>query len=165
MHALLPSTKKLSKLIENHRADQWRDTLDKIGDHKKNSHPLWNTIHYLSGKKSPAQPNTVITFKNKPAITPQQKANAFNKQFVNTIKHATKNTNRKIDKHTKALTPTPIQITSMQVSEAINASSNNNSTGPDHINIRHLKHLGPLAIKYLTDLLNLALNLNIIPQI
>ena len=162
---IAPLNKEISKLIENHRADQWRDTLDKIGDHKKNSHTLWNTIHYLSGKKPPAQPNTVITFKDKPAITPQQKANAFNKQFVNTIKHATKNTNRKIDKHTKALTPTPIQITSMQVSEAINASSNNNSTGPDHINIRHLKHLGPLAIKYLTDLLNLALNLNIIPQI
>ena len=37
--------------------------------------------------------------------------------------------------------------------------------GTDHINIRHLKHLGPLAIQYLTDLLNLALNHNIIPQI
>src|SRR2546425_218370 len=61
--------------------------------------------------------------------------------------------------------PTPIQITSTQVSEAITTASNNNSTGPDHINIRHLKHLGPLAIKFHTELLNLALNLNVIPQI
>src|SRR5437867_11026831 len=132
------------------------------GQNRRPQEKFSHFVEHLSGKKPPAQPNTVITIKDKPAITPQQKANAFNKQFVNTIKHATKNTNRKIDKHTKALTPTPIQITSMQVSEAIHASTNNNSTGPDHINIRHLKHLGPLAIKYLTDLLNLALNLNII---
>ena len=53
----------------------------------------------------------------------------------------------------------------MQVHDAIAKSPNNNSTGPDKINIHHLKHLGPLAIQYLTDILNLSLNLNIIPQI
>ena len=71
----------------------------------------------------------------------------------------------KIDKHTRALPSTPILVASTQVSEAISHSSNNNSTGPDNINIRHLKHLGPLAIRYLTDIFNLALNRNIIPQI
>ena len=98
-------------------------------------------------------------------ITPHQKASAFNKQFINTVKHETKTSNRKIDKHTKALPVTPIHITSVQVSEAISKSSNNNSMGPDHINICHLKHQRPLAIQYLTDLLNLALNYNILPQI
>ena len=73
--------------------------------------------------------------------------------------------NRKIDKHTKKLTSTHINLTSVQVYEAINKSSNNNSTGPDNINIKHLKHLGPLAIEYLTSLLNLALNTNTIPHI
>src|SRR6267154_1662858 len=157
--------KEISKLIDIHRTDQWKVKLDQIGDHKKNSHTLWNTINYLSGKKPPSHPNTIITFNDKPALTPKQKAIAFNKQFVNVVKHATKRSNRKIDKHTRALPSTPILITSTQVSEAISHSSNNNSTGPDNINIRHLKHLGPLAIKYLTDIFNLALNRNIIPQI
>ena len=42
---------------------------------------------------------------------------------------------------------------------------NNNSTGPDDINIRHLKHLGPRALDILTKLFNMSLNSNIIPQI
>ena len=141
--------------------------MEQIADSKKNSHTLWKTINYLGGKIPPSQPNTIITFNDKPAIAPQQKASSFNKQFVNTIQHATKNTNREIDKHTKTLSPSPIHITTTQVHAAISSSTNNNSTGtgPDHINIRHLKPLGPLAIQYLTDLLNLALTHNIIPQI
>ena len=39
----------------------------------------------------------------------------------------------------------------------ISKSINNNSTGPDDINIRHLKHLGLLSIRYLTIMYN-ALN-------
>src|SRR5688572_32368966 len=120
----------------------------------------------LPGRKEPTFTiKHIITFNDKPAISPQQRASSFNKQFVNTIQHATKNTNREIDKHTKTLSPSPIHITTTQVLTAISSSTNNNSTGPDHINIRYLKHLGPLAIQYLTDLLNLALTHNIIPQI
>src|SRR5688572_25675305 len=121
--------------------------------------------NYLRGKNPPSQSNTIITFNDKPAISPQQKASSFNKQFANTIQHATKNTNREIDKHTKTLPPSPIHLTTTQVLAAISSSTNNNFTGPDHINICHLKHLGPFAIQYLTDLLNLALTHNIIPQI
>ena len=166
MDPLIPQlNNEITKQIVKHRDEQWKEKLDQIGDHKKNSHTLWNTINYLRGKKPPSQSNAIIAFGDKSAVTPQQKATAFNKQFVNTVKHVTKNSNRKIDKHTKSLVTNPIHITSFQVSEAISNSSNNNSTGPDHINIRHLKHLGPLAFQYLTELLNLALNFNIIPQI
>jgi len=98
-------------------------------------------------------------------INQKQKATAFNKQFVNVVKHATKRSSRKIDKHTKALPSIPIKITSIRVSEAITHASKNNSGGLDNINIRHVKHLGPLAIQYVTNLFNLALNLNVIPQI
>ena len=44
------------------------------------------------------------------------------------------------------------------------AISNNNSTGPDGIN-RHLKHLGPLATGYLTNMYDIALNTNLIPHL
>lgn len=162
---IITRNKEINNLISKHRSEQWKTKLDQIGDHNKNSGTLWNTINYLRGKKPPLRTNAAINFNGKPALSPQQKAAAFNKQFVNTVKHTTKPENRKINRHTKSLQPTPIHITSTQVSEAISNSSNNNSTGPDNINIRHLKHLGPIAIQYLTVIYNLALNLNIIPQI
>ena len=69
-----------------------------------------------------------------------------------------------IDKKTKSLKQDYIQITIEQVKEAIRTSKNNNSTGPDNINIKHLKHLGPVAIAYLTQLYNIARNSNNIPH-
>src|SRR6267154_6690230 len=77
--------KDITKLINIHRTDQWKAKLEQIGDHKKNSHTLWNTINYLSDKKPPSHPNTIITFNDKLALTPKQKAIAFNKQFVNVV--------------------------------------------------------------------------------
>ena len=107
---------------------------------------LWKTINNLANKKTVAQPNRTITFNNTAYTTPKQIAKAFNKQFVNVTKHTTKPNNRKIDKKTKSLKQYYIQITIEQVKEAIRTSKNNNSTGPDNINIKHLKHLGPVAI-------------------
>ena len=100
-----PLSNEITKQIGQYRSDQWKAKLEQIGDCKKNSHTLWKTINYLGGKNPPSQPNTIITFNDKPAISPQQKASSFNKQFVNTIQHATKNTNRDIDKHTKTYHP------------------------------------------------------------
>ena len=48
---------------------------------------------------------------------------------------------------------------------ATSNSTNNNSAGPDGINIRHFKHLGRLAIRYLTNMYNLALNTNTISHL
>ena len=42
---------------------------------------------------------------------------------------------------------------------------NPGSHGPDKLNIRHLKHMGPLGIAFLTSMLKTALNTNIIPHI
>src|SRR5688572_6613830 len=120
---------------------------------------IYDCTAEISGKNPPAQSNTIITFHDKPTMPPEQKASAFNNQFDNTIQQATENTNRKVDRYIKALSSTPIHITANRVLDAISSSFNNNSTGPDQINIRHWKHLEPLAIEYLTDLLNLALNL------
>ena len=47
--------------------------------------------------------------------------------------------------------------------EAITQSKNNNSQGPDKLNIRHLKHIDPLGLAFLTSMLKTALNTNIIP--
>src|SRR6478609_1967018 len=84
----------ITKRINDHKTNLWKDKLEQNWDHKQNTHTYWNR---LNNKKSPEQTNKNIYFNNKPARTPIQKATAFNKQFANTVKHATKRTNRKVN--------------------------------------------------------------------
>ena len=99
-----------------------------------------------------------------PSVTSTQIANSFNKQFTNTVPHTSNKTNRKIDKQVHKLPKTTFILTTSEISAAIRNSKNNNSTGPDGISIRHLKHIGPLGLTYLTNTFNLALNTNTIPH-
>ena len=57
-----------------------------------------------------------------------------------------------------------ITLTTSQVQEAVKQSKNYNSQGPDKLNIRHLKHIGPLGLVFLTSMFKTALNKNIIPH-
>ena len=50
------------------------------------------------------------------------------------------------------------------VTEAIRATPNTSSTGPDGISNKHLKHLGPHAVRVLTDIFNHSLHNNAIPN-
>ena len=108
--------------------------------------------------------NHTISFNNKPSVTSTQIANSFNKQFTNTVPHTSNKTNWKIDKQVHKLPKTTFILTTSEISAVIRNSKNNNSTGPDGISIRHLKHIGPLGLTYLTNTLNLALNTNTIPH-
>ena len=88
----------------------------------------------------------------------------FTKQFTNTVKHATHKTNRHINRATHNIQGYNITLTTSQVQKAIKQSKNNNSQGPDKLNIRHLKHIGPLGLAFLTSMFKTALNKNIIPH-
>ena len=90
--------------------------------------------------------------------------NCFTKQFTNTVKHATHKTNRHINRATHNIQGYNITLTTSQVQEAIKQSKNNNSQGPDKLNIRHLKHIGPLGLAFLMSMFNTALNKNILPH-
>ena len=57
-----------------------------------------------------------------------------------------------------------ITLTTSQVQDTIKHCKNNNSQGPDKLNIRHLKHIGPLGLAFLTSMFKTALNKNIIPH-
>ena len=92
-------------------------------------------------------------------------SNCSPKQFTNTVKHATHKTNRSINRATHKIQGYNITLTTSQVQEAIKQSKNNNSQGPDKLNIRHLKHIGPLVLAFLTSMLKTDLNTNIIPHI
>jgi endonuclease/exonuclease/phosphatase family metal-dependent hydrolase len=157
---------EITKMIQDNKAKLWKEKIEQCGDHKINTHKLWNTINQLQNKKTKTEINRNITFKKKEACKSKEKAEAFNKQFVNVTKYTTNKINRKIDKNIKNLPNTEdIKFTSIQVFEAIKKSKNNNSIGPDNINIKHLKHLGPLAIDYLKEIYNLSVSKNIIPHI
>ena len=90
--------------------------------------------------------------------------NCFYEQFTNTVKHSTHKTNRSIDRAVHKLPKHTITLTTTQVQEAIQHSKNNNSVGPDNLSIRHLKHIGPLGLTFLTSMYTTALNKNIIPH-
>ena len=60
-----------------------------------------------------------------------------------------------IDHVIKSLPTEKIRLTITQVQSAI-LNRPNYSTGPDGINIKHLKHRGSLAIRYLTNMYNIA---------
>ena len=156
---------EINKLISDHKTNIWKEKLDKNWDHKNNSHILWNTISALSNKKTKSSPNASIKFNGKFLSSHQQIANAFNKQFTGVCKHSTHKSYRKINREIKSLNSFEYILSHEELTKAIKESSNNNSTGPDNINIKHLKHLGPRALDYLLTLYNLVLNTNIIPMI
>ena len=122
-------------------------------------------IAKLSNKKLPTQWNRSIHSRTKTAITDIDKAKAFNKQFTNITPYSTNKINRHIDHAIKNLPTEEIRFTTTQVQLAISNNTNNNSTKPDAINIRHLKHQEPLAIRYFTNMYNNALNTNTIPHL
>ena len=103
-----------------------------------NTHIRWKTINSLSNRAPPPTLNTSITFSNKIATTPKHIANCFTKQFTNTVKHATHQTNRYTNRETHTIQGYNITLTTTHVQEAIKQSKNNNSQGPDKLNIRHL---------------------------
>ena len=163
--SLLLTITFINKKIHEHKTNIWKPHLDKI-DHKHNPHSLWGTIAKLSNKKQPTQQNRSICFEIKTAITDIEKAKAFNKQFTNITLYSTSKIKRHVNHTIKTIRTEEIQLTTTQVQLAISNSTNNNSTGPDCINIRHLKHLRPLAIRYLTNMYNIALNTDtIIPSL
>ena len=162
--ALKLLNEEITSDIQKHKQNLWKEHLDAHWDHRHNTHTLWKTIHGLSNRAPPHTLNTSITFNNKIASTPKQIANCFTKQFTNTVKHATHKTNRHINRATHNIQGYNITLTTSQVQEAIKQSKNNNSQGSDKLNIRHLKHIGPLGLAFLTSMFKTALNKNIIPH-
>ena len=65
----------------------------------------------------------------------------IHKQLTNTVKHETHKTNTHINRATHNIQGYNITLTTSQVQETIQQSKNNNSQGPDKLNIRHLKHI------------------------
>ena len=73
--------------------------------------------------------------------------------FYQTIhKHTTYKTNRSIKRATHKIQGYNITLTTTEIQEAIKQCKNNNSQGPDKLNIRYLQHIDPLGLAFLTRL-------------
>ena len=81
------------------------------------------------------------------------------------VKHATHKTNISINRATHKIQGFNITLTTSQVQEAIKQSKYNKLQGPDKLNSRHRKHIGPLGLAFLTSMLKTALDTNIILHI
>ena len=88
----------------------------------------------------------------------------FHQTIHQHCQNATHKTNRHINRATHNIQGYNITLTTSQVQEAIKQSKNNNSQSPDKLNIRHLKHIGPLGLAFLTSMFKTAPNKNIIPH-
>ena len=133
----------------------WKEHLDAHWDHRHSTHIIWKTIRVLSNR---APPHTLNIQQQNSNYT-QTHCELFHQTIH---KHAT---NRSINRETHQYKDTTSHsLTTSHVPEAIKQSKNNNSQGPDKLNIRHLKHIGPLGLIFLTSMFKTALNKNIIPH-
>ena len=161
--ALKLFNEEITSDIQKHKQNLWKEYLDAHWDHRHNTHILWKILHGLSNSAPPSTLNTSISFNNKIATTREHIANCFTKPFTNSVKHATHKTNRSINRATHNIQG--YTLTTTQVQEAIKQSKNNNSQGQGKLNIRHLNHIGPLGLAFLTSMLKTDLNTNIISHI
>ena len=130
------------------------------------------TTHTIFGRLYTVYPtdylhplNTSITFNNKIATTPKNHYELFHQTTHKYCQTRTSHkTNRSINKATQKIQGYNITLTTTQVQDVIKQSKNNNSQGPDKLNIRHLKHIGRLGLAFLLSMFKTVLN-NIISHI
>ena len=134
--------------------------LDAHWDHRHNTHILLED-HTWSIQQSTSTSTHTKHLHN----IQQPHPNTLCELFHQTIhKHATHKTNRYTNRATHKIQGYNITLTTTQVQEAIKQCKNNNSQGPDKLNMRHLKHIGPLGLVFLASMFKTALNKNIIPH-
>ena len=109
------------------------------------------------------QPHS-ITFNNKITNTPRnilQIVSPNNSQTLSNTQH-TKQTDAFTGQY-KTYKDTTLHSPLLR-SKRQKQSKINNSQGPDKLNNRHLKHIGPLGLAFLMSMFKTALNKNIIPH-
>ena len=138
--------------IQKHKQNIWKEHLDTHWDYMYNTHIIWKTIHGISNRAPPTTHNNSITFNNKISYTPNLLRIVLpnNSQTPSNTQH-TKQTDP-LTGATQNIQGYNITLTTSHVQETIKQIKNNNSQGPDKLNIMHLKHIGPLGLAFLTSM-------------
>ncbi len=154
--------KQINKSINEHRKKKWAEHLSTC---QPGSKKLWSTIKRLGNQ--PQQPNNQgISFNNKTYSHAKKIADQFNRQYTPEARkkpdQALRRTLRSLKKKSKHQL---IIFTPEQTLAAIKKAKNSKALGPDDLSPVMLKHLGPNAIKYLTEIFNKCMKDSIIPSI
>ena len=166
-HPNLPDLNhRITTAIATHFRQTW---IEKVQDCNFRQDPSkhWSLLKSLSGKPS-LPPNQPITFGNRTLTSNKLIAQAFCKQFTLVKNFQRDRTTRQLRRHIikqHPLSDSPPSFTPDQVRKAIDNSGNSIATGPDNLNILHLRHLGPHGISFLTSLYNISIRSAEIPAI
>ena len=146
---------------------KWREYIESL-NRRSNPRSYWNKLRSLSGAKSSTPPNQFIKFGQKYFSKASVIAKQFNKQYTNLRKHSSDKETRKVNheiRNNHPLDHSYKPFTLEDTSEAIKRAKSSTALGPDGLSAVHLKHLGPIALGYLTDLFNISVANADIPAI
>ena len=154
---------EIKKSIHDHHEQKWRTEVGQVS--RGCSAKLFKLLKRLNGQ-SQTRSNQAIRFKGKYLSCPRACADEFNKQYSSVVPHKSSTFSRIIKKQVRKnkIVDSPI-FTPEQTKKAIKACRASKALGPDKISNLHLKFIGPLAIKYLTDVFNLSMTTSIVPDI
>ena len=146
---------------------KWQNFVESL-NRRSNPRHYWSMLRSLSGARSFTPPNQYIKFGQKTFSKPAAIAKQFNSQYTNLRKHSSSNVTRKVNKDLKSSHPLDHgfkPFTLEDTAEAIKRSKYSTALGPDGLAAVHLKHLGPIALGYLTELFNISVANADIPAI
>ena len=151
---------QINNSIKNHRKEKWLDHLNSCGPNTKK---LWDTIKAINNP--PKQPdNQSIQFNKKHYNDPKKIANKFNSQYTPGTKTKPTKEFRRLLRQIRKKSPDPeVSITTDMTEKAIKKAKNSKAMGPDNISPVMMKHLGPKAISYLTNIFNNVVNQATLP--
>ena len=150
--------------IQQHKREKWRAAVSEI-EGNRNSAKLFKLINRLNGKQK-ANSNQSIRFKGKYLSCPKKIAKGFNKQYSSVVPHKSSKISRIVTNKLKAnKASAPATFTTEQTMAAVKQLKASKALGPDKISNLHLKHLGPLALGYLTKIFDLSIATSQIPDI
>ena len=158
---------RISASIASTARQKWMDTVQQA-DRRTNPTHYWRLLKSLTGKRVSSPPNQPIKFKNKPVTKISSIANHFCKQYANVKEFKQDKEARQIFKNLKICNPLDrsyAPFSESDTTDAIKASKNSPAAGPNGLTMLHMKHLGPLGIRFATHLFNLSVRAADIPSI
>ena len=154
---------EVSRLINEASREAWRQTVERC-DPRECTGRFWTLIRSLSGKRAETLKNQPISFDRQTFTMARDIAKGFCRLFTGAAPPpevgegvvSTRQARRRL-RHRHRLHSQFAPFTTSQVGGAIKASGTSTASGPDHLTILHLKHLGPIGLEYLTNLFNLSI--------
>ncbi|KAH7720537.1 hypothetical protein AAVH_12070 [Aphelenchoides avenae] len=155
---------QITDAIASEKRVQWQAHVESM-DFRKDASRLWRTIKSLDGKPF-NPPNGPFSSSGVQHTRADRLADLFNTQYTRVRPHdrdpLMRRTVRKVKRTPLEDAP---QFTIVDVAAAIRRAKNSKAAGPDGITMLHLKHLGPLGLERLTDVINVSLACCSIPAI